>query len=130
MNLKQESEYRFRIDVKETLIKKTNMSLPREFLKRWLFEINEGKFTKEQIEKDFDHFAEDLKWQLIKDKISSDNKLEISEEDLKLAAKELPECNFDIMAWPMCLMNILKNSHGVCWNVMRIGTISRTGCRR
>jgi trigger factor len=93
-NLKQDSEYRFGIDVKETLIKKTKMDLPREFLKRWLFAINEGKFTKEQIDTDFDHFAEDLKWQLISDKISTDNQIEVTEDDLKNAAKETAKMQF------------------------------------
>lgn len=94
VNLKHDSEYRFAIDVKETLIKKTKMELPREFLKRWLFAINEGKFTKEQIDKDFDHFAEDLKWQLIKDKISADNHIEITEDDTKKAAIETARMQF------------------------------------
>jgi trigger factor len=92
--LLQDSEYRFRIDVKETLIKKTKFDLPKDFLKRWLFEINEGKFTAEQIEKDFDHFAEDLKWQLIKDQISSDNQLVVADDDLNLAAKEMARQQF------------------------------------
>ena len=69
VHLKQDSEYRFRIDIKENLVKKTKMNLPKEFLKRWLVVINEGKFTEEQIEKDFSQFEDDLRWQLIKDKI-------------------------------------------------------------
>ena len=31
--------------------------MPVEFLKRWLYVINEGKFTKEEIEQDFDAFV-------------------------------------------------------------------------
>jgi trigger factor len=92
--LKQDSEYRFRIDAKETLIKKTRFDLPVEFLKRWLLEINEGKYTVEQIEKDFEHFEEDLRWQLIKDKISEENQLEVSDDDLKGAAIETARMQF------------------------------------
>jgi trigger factor len=92
--LKKDSEYRFRLDVKETLIKKTKFDLPAEFLKRWLLEINEGKFTAEQIEKDYSHFEEDLRWQLIKDKISSDNQLEVTDEDMKAVAKETARAQF------------------------------------
>jgi trigger factor len=93
-NLKQDSDYRFGIDVKEMLIKKTKIDLPKDFLKRWLFTINEGKFTAEQIDQDFDHFAEDLKWQLIKDKISSDNSIEVSDEEIKIAALETARMQF------------------------------------
>jgi trigger factor len=92
--LKQDSDYRFRVDVKESLIKKTKFDLPTEFLKRWLLEINEGKFTAEQIEKDYEHFEEDLRWQLIKDKISSDNQLEVTDEDMKVVAKNTARAQF------------------------------------
>lgn len=90
----QDSEYRFRIDAKESLSKRIKFDLPQAFLKRWLFAINEGKFTLEQIENDFDSFAEDLKWQLIKDKISEDNKLEVNDEDMKNGAREVARMQF------------------------------------
>ena len=93
-HLKQDSEYRFRIDAKETLLGKIKMSLPKEFLKRWLVAINEGKYTEEQVEKEFDSFENDLKWQLIKDKIVEDNKLEVAEEDIKKVAKEVAQMQF------------------------------------
>jgi trigger factor len=92
--LKLDSEYRFNIDAKENLIKKFKGDLPNAFLKRWLLLINEGKFTAEQIDHDFVHFAEDLKWQLIKDKIFNDNKLTISDEDLKGGAIEFARMQF------------------------------------
>jgi trigger factor len=92
--LVQDSDYRFRIDAKETLIKKFKSALPNEFLKRWLLLINEGKYDMEQIEKEYSHFEEDLKWQLIKDKISEVNNLEVSEEDLKQAAIEVARMQF------------------------------------
>ncbi len=94
VHLKQDSEYRFRIDIKETLMKKTKMILPNEFLKRWLVAINEDKFTEEQIEKEFNQFEDDLKWQLIKDKIFDDNNLEITEDDMKLVAKDIARMQF------------------------------------
>jgi trigger factor len=56
--------------------------------------INEGKFTAEQIDQDFEHFAEDLKWQLIKDKIVADNKILVSDEDLKIGALQLARMQF------------------------------------
>jgi trigger factor len=92
--LKQDSEYRFKIDAKEALLKKFKGSLPGEFLKRWLFMINEGKFTKEQIEADYTHFEEDLKWQLIKDQLIAENQLKITEEDLVKSAIEYARVQF------------------------------------
>lgn len=92
--LKRDSEYKFRLDVRAALIKKFKSNLPDAFLKRWLFAINEGKFTMDDIEKDWDKFTEDLKWQLIKDKISTDNDLKVEEADLKAAAIENARLQF------------------------------------
>jgi trigger factor len=92
--LKRDSEYKFRLDVREELVKKFKKDLPGEFLKRWLFTINEGKFSMEEIEKDFDKFMQDLKWQLIKDKIAKENSLKVTEEDIKAAARENARLQF------------------------------------
>lgn len=90
----QDSDYRFRIDAKDALLKKFKSNLPNDFLKRWLLVINEGKYDMEQIEKEYSHFEEDLKWQLIKDKITGENDLEVTEEDLKQAAIDVARMQF------------------------------------
>jgi trigger factor len=89
-----DSEYKFKIDVKDSLVKKFKSKLPDEFLKRWLFAINEGKFTMEDIEKDFDKFTEDLKWQLLKDRIASENEIKVNEEDIQTAARDSARMQF------------------------------------
>lgn len=76
------SDYKFRLDAREYYLEKFKKDLPAEFLKRWLLHSNEGKVTREQIENDFDHFRSDLKWQLIKGKITRDQELKITEEEL------------------------------------------------
>jgi trigger factor len=76
------SNYKFRIDAKEYYLEKFKQDLPASFLKRWLLHTNEGKLTMEQIDKDFDNFVLDLKWQLVKGKIARDNELKINEEEL------------------------------------------------
>jgi|WetSurSiteA1Bulk_404760.scaffolds.fasta_scaffold00590_11 trigger factor len=76
------SDYRFRMDARDYYLGKFKQELPGEFLKRWLLHTNDGKVTMEQIEKDFDHFKSDLKWQLIKGKVTKDNNMKINEEEL------------------------------------------------
>jgi trigger factor len=88
-SLEGEAEYRFTMDARETLISKTQIPLPEDFLKRWMFETNEGKISREEIEKDFDHFLNDLKWQLIVNKIARDNNFTVTEEEIKEQAKNL-----------------------------------------
>ena len=55
--LRRESDYLFTLQLRDFLLKKAGLTMPVEFLKRWLYVINEGKFTKEEIEKDFDAFV-------------------------------------------------------------------------
>jgi trigger factor len=94
INLERDSEYRFRLDIKDALVKKFKKALPKEFLIRWLLEVNEGKFTREDIEKDYDHFEEDLKWQLIRDKFIQENEIKVSDEEVLDTAKEFTRAQF------------------------------------
>ncbi len=92
-NLKRESDYRLMIDVKDTAMEKTDIALPEDFLKRWLLRVNE-KTTQEQIDKDFDNFRKDLKWQLIRNKVARDNDVKISEEELQKEAENITRYQF------------------------------------
>lgn len=90
----QESDYRFMLDAREYLLAKTDIQLPETFLKKWLFTINEGKFTMEEIEKDFALFLKDFRWQMIRQYIMREQKLEIKREDLVAAAKQVAKHQF------------------------------------
>jgi trigger factor len=83
------SNYKFRIDAKEYYLGKFKQDLPVAFLKRWLVYTNKGKMTMEQIEKDFDAFVTDLKWQLIKGKVARENEIKIKEEELIAHTKDV-----------------------------------------
>lgn len=86
-NLKGDSERKFYVDVRDKLIEKFKIELPKDFLVRWLVAINEGKFTQEQVEKDYPHFEKDLKWQLVRDKIAMEQNFKVEEEELTRMAK-------------------------------------------
>jgi trigger factor len=93
-NLSRDSEYKFRLDVRNYFLGKFKKDLPEEFLKRWLLAINKDKYTEEQISKDFEHFKEDLKWQLIKNKIIKENNLKVSEEEILKYVKQYARMQF------------------------------------
>jgi trigger factor len=92
-NLKRESVFKLMIDIKKLAIDKTDFSLPEEFLKKWLLKVNE-KTTEEQIEKEFDSFIKDLKWQLIRNKVARDNEVKISDEELQREAENITRYQF------------------------------------
>ncbi|MCF0173068.1 MAG: trigger factor [Bacteroidales bacterium] len=83
----QESDYKFSQDIRKYLIEKAAISLPEAFLKRWLFAANEGKFTMEDIEKEFDSFLEDFRWEMIRTEIMKANDLKITREAMENEAR-------------------------------------------
>lgn len=93
INLKRESDFKLMIDIKALAMEKTDLQFPEEFLKRWLLRVNE-KTTEEQIEKEFDNFRKDLKWQLIRNKVARDNDVKITEEELQNEAEKITRYQF------------------------------------
>jgi trigger factor len=81
------------MDIKALALEKTVFELPEEFLKRWLIRVNE-KTTPDQIEKEFDSFRKDLKWQLIRNKVAHENEIRISEEELLKEAANITRYQF------------------------------------
>ena len=66
----------------------TPLTLPDEFLKRWIAIGGEKKKTLEEVEAEYPSFTNQLKWTLISDKIINDNKINVSEEELRNYMKE------------------------------------------
>jgi len=93
ISLKRESDYKLMMDIKNLAIEKTDFNLPEEFLKKWLLKSNENS-TEEQIEKEFDSFRKDLKWQLIRNKVARDNEVKITEEELMKEAENITRYQF------------------------------------
>jgi len=92
-SLKVEGDYKLMLDLKKLVVDKTEFQLPEEFLKRWLLHVNENT-TAEQIEKEFDSFRSDLKWQLIKNKVAKENEVKITEEELQKEAESVTRQQF------------------------------------
>ena len=65
------------------LVDETKMEFPADFLKRWLQTSGEKEKTAEQAETEFPGFSNQLKWTLISDKLVNEQKLEVSNEELR-----------------------------------------------
>ena len=83
----QEADFRFSKDAKTYLLEKANVTVAEKFLKRWIYVINEGKFTMEDIEKDWDLFIVDYKWQMVRGYLMDKYGVKIEEADLLASAK-------------------------------------------
>ncbi|MCK4561915.1 MAG: trigger factor [Flavobacteriaceae bacterium] len=73
--------------VTESLIENTKFDLPAEFLTKWLTVAGEKPKTSEQAAEEYNKSEKGLRYQLIEGKISKDNNLQVSYEDLKEYAK-------------------------------------------
>ena len=90
----QESDFRFSKDARNYLVKKAGISLPEKFLKRWIYVANDGKFTMEDIEKEFDLFLDDYRWQMVRNYLMEKYSVKIEEADLMASAKGLAAYQF------------------------------------
>ena len=61
--------------------------MPEAFLKKWLVQSSE-KNTEELVEGEYDNFAKNLQWSLIKGKIASKYELKVGEEEIFEGFKE------------------------------------------
>ncbi|MES2732831.1 MAG: trigger factor [Bacteroidota bacterium] len=88
-NYQRETEALLQRDIQEKLVNQNSFALPNEFLKKWLLASNEGKITAEQVEQEYDVYARELRWNLIKNKIAEENDLKVEHEEVMERTKNL-----------------------------------------
>ena len=92
----QESDYKLSQDIQAYLVKKADVKLPEAFLKRWLYENNKEKFTMEQVEKDFDAFLKDFRWQLVRESLMKKFDLKIASNKAASIRKAADKLNLNV----------------------------------
>jgi len=75
-------------------VKKAALKMPEKFLKRWLFTINEGKFSMEDIDKDFDQFLKMFTWNYLQKHFIKQDNLSVTKEEALAEAKSLAAAQF------------------------------------
>lgn len=78
-----ESDKKFLNDSIEKLLELADISLPDEFVKRWLVDTNPDKLNAEEVERDYNDYARSLRWQLIENKIVQQHELFVTQEEVK-----------------------------------------------
>ena len=107
--LGREADYLFTISVRNFLMEKLGLQMPAEFLKRWLYTINEGKFSMEEIEKDFDGFLKMFTWNYIQKHFIQTYELKVSQEELEAEAKEVAKAQFAQYGMPSAPEEMIAN---------------------
>ena len=107
--LKRETDFMFVNVVRNFIVEKANLQMPEEFLKRWLYVINEGKFSREEIEKDFEAFIKMFTWNYLQKHIVTEANLSVSPEEAKAEAMSFAQMQFAQYGMPSAPADMLEN---------------------
>ena len=110
--LRRESDYLFTLQLRDYLLKKADLKMPEAFLKRWLYTINEGKFTMEEIEKDFDQFLKMFTWNYLQKHFIKADNLTVTKEEAEAEAKALAAAQFAQYGMPSAPDDMLTGYAG------------------
>ncbi len=105
--------------LKDQLVENTAIELPGDFLRRWLVTANKD-ITAEQVEKEFDDFIRELKWDVIKNRIAKDAEIKVEHNEVIGKTKTMIREQFGMAAlgdedddrWESIADNFLKGEKG------------------
>ena len=109
-NHTQEANYRFGNDVRKYFVDKAAIDLPEAFLKRWLVYANEGKYSAEDVEKEFPAFVEDFKWQLTRGYLMQKLGLKVEKQDIQEAAESYVAYQYAMYGMGNVPQDLIKSS--------------------
>ena len=107
--LKRECDFMFVNQMRKFIIEKAGLQMPEEFLKRWLYVINEGKFSREEIEKDFAPFLKMFTWNYLQKHFIQTADLKVSQEEVEAEAKEFAKAQFAQYGMPSAPEEMIAN---------------------
>ncbi|MBQ6613059.1 MAG: trigger factor [Alistipes sp.] len=107
--LKRETDFMFVNVVRNYVVEKAALAMPEEFLKRWLYVINEGKFSREEIEKDFAAFLKMFTWNYLQKHFITEGELKVSQEEAKAEAMSFAQMQFAQYGMPSAPADMLEN---------------------
>jgi trigger factor len=87
--LQPQADQKFYQDVKETLLGKMKFELPEAFLKKWMQKSGEKPMSAEEVEEQFPKMKEDMRWQLIENRIIKEHEIEAGQEEIMAYTKNL-----------------------------------------
>lgn len=103
-----DSDRKFFNEVIESLMKKANLSLPEGFLKRFMMATNKERITMDQVEKEFNSYANALKWQLIENHLLKTYKVAVPTEEVEQFITNAVKMNLVQRGVPNVTEEVLK----------------------
>src|SRR5690606_8880685 len=80
---RHESIHKFNHDTEDAILKQMNLSLPDEFLIKWIMTMNEKPITTDQLEKEYPSYPREMQWRMIETATATKPNIKVEHEDLK-----------------------------------------------
>ncbi len=84
-----DSDRKFYQDVRDKLLEKMKFDLPEAFLKRWMKTATEEPMSEEEIESKFPEMKDDMRWQIIENRVIRENDIKVEHEELVEFTKQM-----------------------------------------
>lgn len=131
-NYEREANHLLEHEIEHHLADHTKISLPEDFLKKWLKNTGDGSITDEVLEKEFNDYKNSIKLDLIKNQIAEENKIVAEATEVQERAKAMVISQFGGEAFADQLKdridkiteNYLQGNNGQ--NFMRLYNVVRT----
>lgn len=95
---------------REDYIEKLKLDLPDDFLKVWLKAVNEHPISDEQLEEEYDQYAEGIRWQLIESKLTKSHEVQVTQEEVIEFAKNAIRNQYAQYGIPDMDDSVIENS--------------------
>lgn len=83
MQYVQETDKKFLQEAVQKLMEVNNFDLPVGFIRAWMLDRQNGKISQEDIEKELPGIIENLRWDIIRNKIFDTYELHVTEKDIR-----------------------------------------------
>ncbi len=80
-NYNRESDFLFGFEVEKSLLDTVSIEVPEAFLKDYLIEVNEGKFSAEEVEAEFTKIIRGIKLDFIRNEVARGNDIKVEYND-------------------------------------------------
>jgi trigger factor len=75
--------------IQDKLLETTKIEVPDNFYKKWIQATSQEEISKEDLEKNYSNYVEDLKWTLIVNRVAEDNEIKVEHQEVMDHAKKL-----------------------------------------
>lgn len=88
-NYKRETDHLLEHEIMHYYVDHTKIEMPENFLKQWLKNSSDGRVDDDMLQKEFNSYRDSLKWDLIKNKIAEDHKINVEAAEVREKAKAM-----------------------------------------